>query len=758
VAPNEDQPTPASRAPGGAPPVGSRPDDDRHWPLWVYFVALGALAVGTAAAAAIFLSVQASRDAHRSAERNARFAAAHAAGRLAKSISEMNATVAGVAQTLQGKAIPAKLTAACALSYSGSDALPSGHVEIVRTNGVVVCSSRPHAGLASLPGYAGAQWLRRAAAGRVFIAPIHDRATGRLALVSAAPVGKSAVVAAFADLQPIARSLGALYGGGLPNEFLVTTADGRTVLSRSVAPARWAGAPLPPAALPPQTGGSHRDVDRVSRIYEQAQVPAVGWRLYVGEDQHAALASGTTLRNRELAILLAGVLAVILASFVIFRRVALPIRRLAAAVRASGPDSPTASVPVAGPVEVASLGASINGLIEAVDRELNERRQLEEELRHVQKMDALGRVVAGVAHDFNNLVTVIAGFTSLILKSVRGDDAVRQHAEEVTRAAEGARMLVQQLLVFSRKDAPTPTVLDGNVVLREMESMLTRVLGPNITIATRLAPAPVVMRADRGQLQQVVMNLSVNARDAMPDGGALTLTSEQRVLDEQAARPLGLAPGSYAVIGVGDTGTGMDAETKERLFEPFFTTKSAGEGTGLGLATCYGIVSQLGGRIDVESELGEGSTFTIYLPLAEAPVDLPREPEAAAPRTSRGETILLVEDDDGLRALTRIVLEEAGYIVLEAPAGEAGLAVAAEHDDPIDLLLTDGVMAAMTGRDLAEQFGARYPGTKIVHMSGYEPGTLPAYDEVPADAFLAKPFTPEALLLTIRNALDAAPS
>jgi CheY-like chemotaxis protein len=305
-------------------------------------------------------------------------------------------------------------------------------------------------------------------------------------------------------------------------------------------------------------------------------------------------------------------------------------------------------------------------------------------------------------------------------------------------------MLIRQLLVFSRKEDATPTLVDVNELVADMERLLARVIGAHVRLRTQLSRTPIVVRADRGQLEQVLMNLSVNARDAMPDGGVLTLATERRELDGS----------SWAALAVSDEGVGMDAATRERLFEPFFTTKGPGEGTGLGLATCYGIVSRLGGRIEVETEPGNGSAFTVLLPLVEAELEAPSAPAAAPARQGGGETVLVVEDDDGLRTLARLVLESAGYDVLDAPAAEQGLEIASTHAGRIDLLLTDGVMAAMSGRELAQRFAGLHPEGVVIHMSGYEREALPIDEAVPASAFLAKPFTPDALLATLRDALD----
>ncbi|HVU78281.1 MAG TPA: ATP-binding protein [Gaiellaceae bacterium] len=723
----------------------------RGLPLAMYFLALIALAIVAAVAAAAYVSIQAHRDAEHGARANARFAADTAARRLGDAVASMRATIVGVAGTLEGQTLPATFTSACSLSYSGSDAFPRGHVDILAPSGTVVCSSRPARGGKPPKGYAGAGWLAAAGTRPLFRAPLVDAATGQAAVLASAPLAHSGAVVAFADLALSARSLGQLYGGGHPAEFLIMAANGRTIISRSVAPGTWGGRTLT-AAQAPRTG-DHDDVDGTARIYEAAPVAGTGWRLFVGEDRAAALATGISLRDRELWIIGIGLALVVLAAFAIYRRVAVPVTRLAGAVRAADPQSGR-PVPVAGPAEVAGLATDINGLIDTVQRELVERQALEEQLRHAQKMDALGRVVAGVAHDFNNLVTVIGGFTGLILKRVGRDDPLRDHAEEVSRASERARVLLRQLLVFSRKESASPVLVELNDVIMEMRSMLGRILGPNVVLVAEPTTAAIPVRADRGQLEQVVMNLAVNARDAMPDGGRLVIRIETTTVDDHAE----IAPGEYAAVSFSDTGTGMTEAVRERLFEPFFTTKEPGKGTGLGLATCYGIVSQAGGKIDVTSAPGRGSTFTVYLPVEEERAGA--EPVAATRpgRDGKGETILLVEDDDGLRNLTKIVLEDAGYHVLDAETAEAALGVAAGQPKPIDLLLTDGLMGSMTGRELIERFAVDQPQARVIYMSGWEPESAPPGALPANETFLAKPFTPEALLEAVRNELDGGRS
>jgi signal transduction histidine kinase len=478
-------------------------------------------------------------------------------------------------------------------------------------------------------------------------------------------------------------------------------------------------------------------------------VAGVPWTLWVGEDEHAALAPGAHLRNHQLAIILGGLAVVLLATLLIYRRVAVPIKRLAAAVRSTDPYQVAAlAVPEAGPAEVASLASDINGLVSSVGRELHERQRLEEQLRHSQKMDALGRVAAGVAHDFNNLVTVIAGFTSLILKSVHDNAQLRAHAEEVGRAAERAAVLIRQLLLFSRREKLQPTILPADDLVAGMEGMLRRLLGAEIELVARTNAGGATVEGDRGQLEQVLLNLAVNARDAMPEGGRLTIETGTTTLDPTEADELVVEPGAYVLLTVSDTGVGMDARTRAHLFEPFFTTKPAGEGTGLGLATCYGIVSEFGGKIDVWSEVGRGSVFAVYLPRVAASAPQSGEAPEATTAGAAGETILVVEDDAGLRTLARTVLEDAGYTVLEARFGDEALWVADRHEGPIHLLLTDGVMPVMSGLELADRLLELHPEAAVVYMSGYQRESFPG-GPPPEDAFLAKPFTPEALLAKV---------
>jgi PAS domain S-box-containing protein len=383
-------------------------------------------------------------------------------------------------------------------------------------------------------------------------------------------------------------------------------------------------------------------------------------------------------------------------------------------------------------------------------------RRSEEQLRHAQKMEAVGRLAGGVAHDFNNLLTVITGRGEMLLRGLEGDQRLRRHAECIQETGGRATELVRQLLAFSRKQRLTPKVLDLNAVVAGMERMLRRLIGEHIELKGRYEADLWRVKADPGQLEQVIVNLVVNARDAMPDGGVLTLETGNVELDAAFAEShLGASPGPHVLLAVTDTGVGIDAETRSHLFEPFFTTKGPGKGTGLGLATVYGIVKQSGGHVSVDSEPGQGARFGVYLPRVDAPIDPPPPAAAGAPPSGGSETILLVEDQEEVRALAREVLQVSGYRVLEAANGPAAVAEATRHAGQIDLLLTDVVMPQMNGRELADRLGRVRPEMGVLYMSGYSDGALVARGALDARApLLPKPFTSDVLATRVREFLD----
>jgi len=400
-----------------------------------------------------------------------------------------------------------------------------------------------------------------------------------------------------------------------------------------------------------------------------------------------------------------------------------------------------------------SVGAIVNNY-----RDVTDRRILEEQVMMSQKMEAIGRLAGGVAHDFNNILTAIGGYSDLLLADLPPDDRRRHDVEEIHQATQRAAALTQQLLAFSRRQVLQPKVINLNALVPDIEKMLRRLIGEDILFATVLHPRLGNVRADPGQLEQVIVNLAVNARDAMSDGGRLTIETRNVELDEAyTAEHPAVKPGRYVLLAVTDTGVGMDEETKARIFEPFFTTKVRGKGTGLGLATVYGIVQQTGGHIWPYSEPGRGTTMRVYLPRVDAPADPIEHPRDAAPETLRGsETILVVEDEAPVRAVTRQLLERNGYTVLEAPDGAAALALVdgAAGGRHIDLLLTDVIMPGMSGRELAAQLNARRPNLRVLFMSGYTDDAVVRHGMLePGLAYLEKPFRPTALLRKVRGVL-----
>jgi PAS domain S-box-containing protein len=387
--------------------------------------------------------------------------------------------------------------------------------------------------------------------------------------------------------------------------------------------------------------------------------------------------------------------------------------------------------------------------------DITERKNLEDQFRQAQKMEAVGRLAGGVAHDFNNLLTIINGYGELVLGKLSPADPSRALIREIVAAGDRAAGLTRQLLTFSRKAIIEPKILDLEVVVADVDKMLRRILGEDIQLAIVVDPELGTVKADPGQIEQVVMNLVVNARDAMPQGGQLTVEVRNAELDEAYAREhLDARPGPHVMLAVSDTGCGMDQATMTRLFEPFFSTKGE-KGTGLGLATVHGIVKQSGGHVGVYSEVGRGTTFKVYLPrLAQrAPPEKSRPEPAAIPRGS--ETVLLVEDEDGVRALSRHVLLSSGYIVLEAHDGVEAIRVAEQHTGRIDLLLTDVVMPRMSGREVAERLAGMHAGMKVLFLSGYTDDAVVRHGILEAEvAFLQKPFSPGSLATKVREVLD----
>jgi two-component system, cell cycle sensor histidine kinase and response regulator CckA len=391
-------------------------------------------------------------------------------------------------------------------------------------------------------------------------------------------------------------------------------------------------------------------------------------------------------------------------------------------------------------------------------RDITERRQAAAQLLQAQKMEIVGRLAGGVAHDFNNLLTAISGYAELVLAEAPPDTVVRDDLKEILKAAGRAATLTRQLLAFARKQIIEPQVLNLNDMIGNIDNLLRRLIGEDIDLVTLPSPDLGQVRADPGQIEQVLVNLAVNARDAMPGGGKLTIETRNAVLDDDYAQQhLGVTPGAYVLVAITDTGVGMDSETQRRIFEPFFTTKEPGRGTGLGMATCYGIVEQHGGHVWVYSELHHGTTFKIYLPRVEAPAEVWPQRADASDLPHGTETVLLAEDDPAVHALVARVLRDQGYTVLEAADGAAAVQVAREQTGAtIHLLLTDVVMPHISGKALAEQISNMYPGIKTLFISGYANDAIVHHGRLdPGVAFLNKPFSPSALARKVREVLDA---
>jgi two-component system cell cycle sensor histidine kinase/response regulator CckA len=385
--------------------------------------------------------------------------------------------------------------------------------------------------------------------------------------------------------------------------------------------------------------------------------------------------------------------------------------------------------------------------------DISDRRRLEEQLRHSQKMEALGQLAGGVAHDFNNLLTVIIGFSGLTLATLPDGDPNRANIEAVTEAANSAAALTRQLLAFSRRTMMEPVVLDLNAVVSDTETMLRRLIGEDVQLTTELAPDLPNVRGDVGLVTQVLMNLAVNARDAMPLGGSLTIATRRFEPPGQRVAAGHGSAGAEALLIIRDTGTGMTPEVRERAFEPFFTTKSVGRGSGLGLAVVHGIVEQSGARIDLESEPGAGTTFVIAFPAVDAPV--PAAPVSIGTAPVGSETILLVEDEDGVRRLARTILEQQGYRVVEAASGEDAVRLMDRYTGPLDLVVTDVVMPGIDGRDVADAVRAQFPSAKVLYLSGYTSDAVVRHGILHHEvAFLQKPFSAAGLAAKVREVLS----
>ncbi len=394
-------------------------------------------------------------------------------------------------------------------------------------------------------------------------------------------------------------------------------------------------------------------------------------------------------------------------------------------------------------------------VLEAIAEDITERRVLEDQFRQSQKMEAVGRLAGGIAHDFNNLLMVVSGYTEVLLDQLTPAHPLHAKAESIQQASDRATTLTRQLLAFSRKQLLELKIIDINIIVDDMERLLRPLIGEHIELSTNLAPGTGYTRADAGQIEQVLMNLVVNAKDAMPKGGKICIRTASVTLDDSfLPENTFIKQGPYVMLSVSDTGQGMDRETQARMFEPFFTTKEKGKGTGLGLSTVYGIIKQSGGYVFVQSEPGRGTALTIYLPRVDEPTEALTSPPATLTASGGSETILLVEDEDSVRQLVRETLETRGYRVLEAANGDSALAIAAAHSDPIHLVITDIVMPGLSGHELVQQILPARPTAKVLYLSGYAEDAIASSSNLDGPkAFLQKPFTLQNLSRKVREVL-----
>ena len=514
----------------------------------------------------------------------------------------------------------------------------------------------------------------------------------------------------------------------------------------------------------------------------------VGQAIILGRVPQGAISIGlstASLQARMNAIWLEGISAALVAaslgtlfSLLFSRSITRPIKELAAASQRIGRGEFHFSARPRGNDELGALTRSFgdmtdqlirlrDGLVlrtaelsktaESLQTEMAERKQLEEQLLQSLKMESIGRLAGGIAHDFNNLLTAIIGYSELSLSKIPEGDPIQANLVEIQKAADRAASLTGQLLAFSRRQIIEPKLVGINQLIMEVGGLLQRLIDESISLALLPGPSAGWIKVDPHQFEQVLINLVVNARDAMPGGGQLTVQTSNIALTPQRARELGeVQPGEYVVLTISDTGTGMSAETQKHIFEPFFTTKDQGKGTGLGLATCYGIVKQNSGHIEVESELGTGTLFRIYLPRVEAPSDVPVVPEEPEQWPRGTETVLLVEDEPAVRTVTSTALSSQGYRVLEAANGVEALQVSKDHaGEKISLLLTDVIMPSMGGKELAEQICESRPDIKVLFTSGYDNDAIAHHGMLePGLEFLQKPAPLKELTSRVRYVLD----
>jgi PAS domain S-box-containing protein len=864
-------------APGPLKWLGTR--HVRTYLLVVVIAFIGLGFVGT-----IVVSVESHHTAVGSAAENTSEAAQTAGLAAQSTLSGFVSTLTSLADTPEGTSGLDLSDCHAALVTISKDIVGGQQLTLASTSGQVLCTS---AATPKVDSYEGAPWLKAASTKAANFGPYRDPLSGTQALVTTAPIaGSTLLVVESQPLAPFGAELAGFYSGTNHLNFMITSADNKTIISSSTSSNGLVGVPVSHTKFSARGAPSAaRDgVTGVSNFFSQVTVPTLGWHIWVGEPAATALGSYERLRTAMVWILIFGIGLLVLVLIFAYRMVTSPLFKLTRGLAIPEGRTTPEPVAIAGPVEVAAIATGINTLIEEVDSELARRRAAEDAaressqsyqtlfeanplpmvlieaetlrfidvnnaaiaaygyrwdefkrlsatdlwasddsgiadsirrgdpvngfgpVRHVrkdgtvvrvlitsrtitfegkdarfslyedvtererllrsaqqsQRLESLGQLAGGVAHDFNNLLAVIGNYAEFVKENptVSADvDAVKD-IDQIIRATGRAAELTKDLLRFARREMVQPRSLDVKDAVHAVEVMLQRTLGEHITLRTDLAEGPSTIVADPGQFELVLVNLAVNARDAMVDGGTLTIAVEPHHVHRGSLEPMaGLAPGEYVVVSVSDSGGGMNDEVRARAFEPFFTTKEKGKGTGLGLSTVYGIVTAAEGHISIESDHGQGTTVTMVFPASEhlaGEEDAEHEPDYGK---GMGRRVVVVDDEPAIGTLVERILRGAGYLVDTATSGAEGLSLINALEEPLDLLLSDMVMPEMSGVELAWEVRSRRPATKVLFMSGYAEPVLDTHEALPPGLeLLTKPFNEEELLAKVAHVLAEAPT
>jgi signal transduction histidine kinase/CheY-like chemotaxis protein len=718
----------------------------RGIPFRFYFGLLFALVVCSAAASVVYLQEQSSRDARRQAHADAAFAATGAARTLGSDVAVLKATVQQLAANpAVGQALVHP--AGCNLTFGTAG---EGHLDVLNRSGAAFCSSRVRAKNGTLSGYPGASWLPRAAASPVFLAPTPDAVTGRSVILFAAPATGKAIVAGFVNLETIAGSLASTYGGGKKPEFLVTNANGK-VIARSIAPGRWIGASVAGTSFAPtSTEVARPDLDGTRRIYADAVVPGVGWKLYVGEDEARALAAGTHLRNQELLIILSSLTLILLVTFFVYRRTVVPMRRLSLGVERTAAQGHDRTVDVSGPAEVRGLATEVNALIASVNATEAVRRAKEEAER---ANEAKSRFLSHMSHEFRTPLAAILGFAELLNRG-SADEKQRAWSGYVLDGGRHLLQLVNELLEISRIEAGKMMLTIEPVDVIRTVSEVLQLVGPladergiHLECDSSEEVAPLAL-ADPLRLKQALINLVSNAIKYNTDGGRVTVSTTHTTA-------------GTVCVKVADTGKGISPDELEKLFTPFErlgADATAIAGTGLGLVVTKGLVEAMDGQLAVESEVGTGTAFILELPLADA-AQLDRDNVPSSPVALAGDVLYIDDNPANLALLERVLGEyRPGVSLRTSLQGEAGVNLAV--DQRPDLLLLDLNLPDIAGEEVLRRLRARSESVDVpvlILSADSTSRNITRLLQSGADAYLTKPFEVPQFLEVVDRLLATAP-